>query len=262
MAYSSLLLRRLERGHVQAYPFPYLIKENAIDESLYAKLVSEFPSLEIFTQKPETGVRYDLVADREHSQEQKKGYDFLVRHSKVWAEFLREIKSRLFVEECFDLFREALEMHNPSLLRKPRIVVKNESVPSGLRRFIKLTHRFFETLRVSVNICTIPQGPYELPPHHDTATNLFSVLFYLRSPKDKETEGGSLCLHSKIQDIQLPKKPQPQSLELYKEVTYEPNKLLMFLNTRSAYHSVSQLKPSRYPRNFIYVGILGCRNLW
>lgn len=255
------LLRRLTPAEVQPYPFPHIVKENALDEDLYAQLVAEFPPTSAFTQEPRDGLRYDLSPSPEYSAQSNKGYSDLMRRSKVWGELITQSKTGQFVEESIDLFRGSLEVHNPRFLKRPRLFV-GESRSSIAQRLAATVSRFVALTYVTMNIATIPRGPYDLAPHHDTHNKLFSLVLYLRHPEDWETEGGSLCLWAKKRALALPKKPPPGDLEPYRTVEYQPNTIVMFINNRSAYYSVSRLQTALYPRNFVYLGVEVYRYIW
>ena len=76
--------------------------------------------------------------------------------------------------------------------------------------------------------------------HVDKPNKIFVLLLYMRHNKDT-TPGGHLNLHSSLDS-------EPEV-----ECKYDKNKIIAFLNHKSAFHSVTHRPRNLYPRRFINI---------
>ena len=97
--------------------------------------------------------------------------------------------------------------------------------------------------------------------HTDHGDKLFSGLFYLRRPEDDST-GGNLQIHrwkdgySHLQKrILYQEGVNPKHTELVKEISYENNVFVLFINSLDALHAVTPRQLTEHDRTFVnFVG--------
>jgi hypothetical protein len=236
------LLRRASPAHVCWEPYPHLVIEDALDESVYALLESTYPDESIIRS-----------AKQVHHRDQLQAFEGLTHPDvhPVWRAFMRWHVSSDFYQQWARLFQPWISALYPWLeVEKDRPLA---DFTCGLRD---------PGAAVLPDVCLDCQpGLNHLnhtpvsyrSAHLDAANKLLTGLFYMRLPGDDAT-GGDFQLHRLLH-------PQPQmdspttipedQLEVVKTIPYRRNTAVFFLNSPVSIHGVSVRNPTPVPRRLV-----------
>jgi hypothetical protein len=243
------LLSKVQASDVITEPFPHIVVKDALDEDLCAKLMAEYPSIDTLKQSRDnlptttfSNVRFHYLAEDTFNDEQI---------SSTWKEFIRLHSSSLFFQQFITLFKEPILKFYPNFEQE---YGSFDSLTSGIRKIDT-----FETSDVLLDALICVNTPVTHRPtsvraaHIDFPDKLFVGLFYLRDPKDDST-GGDLELYKfkngKPQGFRSNALPS-YAIEFCKEIKYERNVLVLFLNSIYSVHGVTVRSVTNYPRYFV-----------
>lgn len=236
---TELLTERCSRGDVSMYPFPHIVKTDALSVELFSELSREFPPL------PEgvgENVRVNLNVDNLPADH--RGL------SPAWRAFFAAHTSTAFFESIRDLFA--------GTRAAPWLGVFGGKICQRvLDSSLQLSAAPLPTLRIHARMQfqlayhTGASSSAEVQsPHTDLPNKLFTCLFYMRAADDLST-GGSLDLHERLTPSAA-KRLGPGDSRVVKSVPYGANTLVLFPNSVEAVHSVSQRSASTAPRRFCF----------
>jgi hypothetical protein len=243
------LLTHLCPEDVVLDPFPHLVARNVLTATLARQLTSEYPP-EDWVIRANPGVpsrsnkRLDIYAGdvADHPQ-----------ISPLWKRLIAEQSSARFFHHAVRLFGPALRERYPALAERFGEQLKTARV--GLRfRDTYQDHDVLMDAGVSINtpVSAIPTSVREA--HLDLPTKLFSGLYYLRPPEDRDTRGGDLQLcRYRVEKSRRFRRydVDPACVETVETIPYGNNVLVMFLNTIDSLHAVTPRLPTSHTRRFV-----------
>jgi hypothetical protein len=253
------VLARATKDHVVTDPFPHIIIENALDESLYRRLSDEFPPLKTFVAQE------NRLANSKYAQMSE---ECLAKPdiSPLWKDFIRHHTSAAFFGEVVTVFGDHLHAYFEEVenaLGKP---FKDMTV--GLRReeYLVPNMRFPHDVVLDCQ----PQLDYSFTarpfrgPHVDSATELYAGLLYMREAGDDSTGGALALWRAKDESVVFPGSRSfrfdqkggvvdRDKLELVYEIPYRANCLVMFVNSWRSLHCAQTRSPTLYPRRAVNI---------
>jgi hypothetical protein len=204
---------------VQLYPFPHIVVPQCLPMDLFNELAATFPEEQILPEQYDEGVRIDL-----HSRHALKQLD------GTWLEFVKRHTGHEFWLEVYGLFRDALHLVYPMLEMVYGDPREWPCAPRGTAESIMQME-----CQPGVNTPQTKPGRVR-GPHLDNPIELYGGLLYMG-----EGEGGDLEVQRLIKPPEFHGKLeiQDECVETITVVPYEPNTLVMFINTPTSIHSVT-----------------------
>ena len=238
---------------IDLQPFPHIIIHNALPDDVAKELTTTFP-LDLFAAYKAK------LADTNN-----KRVDITIAASRsieaippIWRAFLEYHSSTAFLQEVLTLFGEPIIAKFPKYY--PNQTALN-NLTSGLKGIDDFRQADF-LLDTAISINTpVREVSAVRAIHTDHGDKLFSGLFYLRRPEDDST-GGNLQIHrwkdgySQLQKrILYQEGVNPSHTELVKEIWYENNVFVLFINSLDALHAVTPRQLTEHDRTFVnFVG--------
>ena len=257
MSHNNLsILSHANKQDIQNEPYPYIVIKNALDINIFEQLQKEYPNIDVIIN---------------HREKKDTWYDYptcLALHnpqvSPLWKEFLAYHTSNAFYQEIVDLFDIELRKTYPEIktilgkewgdlttsMRLPGAASNKQNYETDLSLETQFYVNFTQKVR------TI-RGP-----HIDRPTELYAALLYFREEND-DSIGGDLQVNSAKQPIALypnansvkvdclPMEISDDKVDVVNTIKYEPNTMVLFLNTNKSIHAVSQRSPTIIPRKHI-----------
>jgi len=244
------LLSKVKKSDVFIDPFPHIIVKDALEEELFLKLVSEFPSISTISKGIENeGI--DLLSSniRIHYLAKEVISDDTI--TPLWKDFISLHTSSYFLHEFIYVFKEHILQIYPQFEHE---YGSFETLISGIRKLdtFVMADVLLDAI-ISINTPVVNKPTSIRKAHVDLPDKLFAGLFYMRDPEDRST-GGNL-------EIYRFKKGKPCGfkncevddlyVERVKTIEYEQNVLVLFLNSSYSLHGVSVRSLTEYPRYFV-----------
>lgn len=250
------ILSHANKQDVQTEPYPYIVIRNALDAAIFEQLQKEFPSPDVvINQREKKDTWYDYPACLALQNNQV---------SPLWKEFLTYHSSNAFYQEVINLFELELQKNYPEMktilgkdwsglstsMRLPGAANNKQNYATD----VSLETQFYVNLTSEVRAV---RGP-----HVDRPTELYAALLYFREEND-DSIGGDLQINSaknasdlfpdsvSVKVDKLPMEISSDKVDVVSTIKYEPNTLVLFLNTYKSIHSVSQRSPTPIPRKHI-----------
>ena len=230
------VLGKAKKEDVKTDPFPYLVIENALDDSYYAELEASYPSDEMIsdTSCMENNTRYQLSA---------KDASTL---PEVWKEFVEYHTSQSFYDEFISLFASHLP-NRLSWASRSNVYTRKVGLP-------KTPSDLSTDCQIGIN-SPVSEASTVKGPHVDNRVELYAGLFYMRTDED-DSKGGSLeifrpkdpsmkIIHKEEMDLSL--------LEKTDEVPYQKNTLAIFLCSKYSIHGVSPRSVTNHSRRLVNI---------
>jgi len=250
------VLQSADASHVRMDPYPHVIIENALPESLYAELDSSFPESLLMSDHPTVG------DDRGHTRRYSSQSALNERQlNNAWLEFFAEHVSESFYRRVTnDILADAIRHHYPD---QAQSILDGEVTPrQHTNQAISSTPIITDCQLVLNEI--MPHDRTSRTPHLDAATEIYAALLYMR-PRDETGQGGDL-------DIYASRAPKPiirpdtygnrevmsMSVRHVSSCPYQANTLVLFLNCRHGVHGVRPMQnQSRARRSVNIIGEYG-----
>jgi hypothetical protein len=243
------LLSKVQASDVITEPFPHIIVKDALEEDIYLKLVTEFPSIATLNKGVDNKGK-DLSSNKRlHYLAKESLIDAQI--TPLWKEFLALHTSSTFLQEFLHIFKEPILQMYPDFEKK---YGSFKTVRAGLRKVDT-----FETADVlldaliSINTPVVTKPTAVRRAHIDLPDKLFAGLFYMREPQDIST-GGDL-------EIYKFKNGKPYGfrkcesaaryVEYVKTIKYERNLFVLFINSINSLHGVTVRSLTNCPRYFV-----------
>jgi len=263
------VLNKAAQAEKHLDPFPYAVIRNALPDDIFAGLSAAYPRIETIAG---SGV---LKNNTLYLKSAREVVDDPV-YPAPWRAFFAYHCSRAFYLESLNFWREELRATHAAVEHTHG---KNfDDFTCGMRRLgdrdnpenraedIQLDCQF--GVNSPVEHVTSVRGP-----HVDTRYKLFAAILYFRTDGD-DSSGGDLEFY-RYRDPALRFRPgepidagfvnrcparalnriEPAYVEKVTTFNYEPNTLVMWLNTPQSIHGVSPRARTRWPRR--YVNFLG-----
>lgn len=229
---------------VVAEPFPYLVVRDALCEERCARLISEFPPLDVVSQGREMGsnLRYSMSAHEALAAPEMP---------PVWRELIEQHISQEFLDGLTRLFGSHILRMYPSFERD---YAPLDELRVGVRRLDDHSSSDVRLdAQISINTPVLEQPNSVRECHLDAPNKLFVGLFYLRTDDD-DSEGGDL-------EISRWRRDAPRGLrgrmayrrftEVIETVPYARNTLILFVNSPYSLHGVTVRTRTKAPRLFL-----------
>ncbi|MFT4581414.1 MAG: hypothetical protein ACI915_000146 [Gammaproteobacteria bacterium] len=254
---------------IRIEPFPHVVIHNALPDNEFAILSQTYPSIETIAGGEPL---------KNNTLYLKSALDVIdtPAYSQSWRDFFAYHCSREFYSEVIALWQEVLDETHPAIdaqygksfadftcgIRRPGA----EENPANKLEDIQLDCQF--GVNSPVRKVTSVRGP-----HVDTRYKLFAALLYFRIEGD-DSSGGELEFYrycdpamryraGQAVDSEFVKKGpfralnriESKHVEKTQTLSYEPNTLVMWINSPHAVHGVSPRDVTTSPRR--YVNFLG-----
>jgi hypothetical protein len=263
------VLSKATPSDIRFEPFPHVVIRNALPDDEFARLSQTYPSIETIAGSGPL---------KNNTLYLKSALDVIDTpdYSESWQNFFAYHCSREFYLEAIALWQGVLDNTHPSIaahygkefaqfscgIRRPGA----EQNPANKLEDIQLDCQF--GVNSPVQKVTSVRGP-----HVDTRYKLFAALLYFRVEGD-DSSGGELEFYrycdptmryrtGQAVDSKFVRKGpfralnriEPKYVEKTQTLSYEPNTLVMWLNSPHSVHGVSPRGVTNWPRR--YVNFLG-----
>ena len=235
------ILSNIEPEQVHIYPFPHLVVENAIDDSICNRLIDTFPTVQHFTGMDEysANTKIHLPASMTLNS------SFL---SDTWKRFLQEQLTNEAWSQIVRVFGDHFRDEYPDYESRWGKISEFQIGTRGTDDFsncqVLLDAQLSIHTRVLANPC-VDRGP-----HLKTREKPFEAYLLLK-PDEDPAEGGDFEIYSLRSGIKPVFGPQqvtdPLYVKLEKSIPYRKNTLIMFLNTSRSIQNYSIRCASDYP---------------
>jgi hypothetical protein len=212
-------------------PFPHVVVDGALEDSLYARLAASFPAI-VDGGAVENNAPYRMPASRLLSD---------VRVAECWKDFVRYHTSRAFFAEVLAVFGDALRSLHPSL---PSLDSARTSI-RGVEPFADVA--------LDCQPCwgsPVTRASSSDPCHVDRPVTLFAGLLYCRLPGD-DAVGGDLELYrfrGPERRYDATRHVDAALVEPVRRIPYAANRLVFFLQSAHSLHGVTERAVTSWPR--------------
>lgn len=247
------ILERLDPTQIVYRPFPYIRMRNALDPAYYAELAEAFPSLDRTAGArplPSNQVfrlpACDVLAD--------------AATPAIWREFFSYHCSGAFLTELTRFWRAAIAQEYPDIRYRFGKALEDLSCGPRYYRAKRPPEILRENMRTEVTLDTqfvvnspVIERSTVRGPHLDKPYKLFAGILYMRLPGDESNGGDLLLYRPKTQKPRFDRRQHidERFVDVFDEVKYEANSLVLWLNTPNAVHGVSPRSPTRVHRRYI-----------
>ena len=253
-------LYNLNKDNLNDLPFPILIQNNFLEELFFKKLNENFPE-DIFNDLSSERSRKNIKFNSEKLSK-------VIKNNEEWSKFYSILTSDYFLLDILRVFENNLnnlktQLNLSSIKFYEHIDLSEKKVNNFSstifvkKIYQKIRNKYLQmknirNLRIDLAIAQSEDNYYKTI-HTDNRSKLVSGLFYF-----SDMEGDS--------DFKIYRQKNPgnilnnnddldkSKLELFKSINIIPNKLLLFLNTPNAFHSVDPVATNK-KRNFVYFSI-------
>ena len=249
----------------------YKIIDNFIEEDHCKKLVLDAQNILNTNSEKEI-----LNNNRQLISSTSITYNNFISNSQSWLELNEKLHSNNFYQECLknlDINRNQFELSNfffkknlteiekkyKNLINKKFSYLKTGSLMKLLsyRIYKQILFRMKFLLKRKINLeliydFSISRKGYKREIHRDSDSRIIVFLLYLNTLKDN-IEGGNLNLHElKNKTLNsIPPQPQSSDCNLIHSINPKAGRLVLFLNSTDAFHSVSEMVGNQ-DRYFLY----------
>ena len=245
------VLGRVNPASIVMKPFPHLVVPEALAPDYYQALASAYPGMSTIagTDELANNRAYRMIAPK------------ALQHSAVvpiWREFLAYHCSDAYLGELLRFWGDAISGEYPGFERTVGKPIAD--LRGTMRQYSRRGQYDPENLSSDVMLdCQfVANSPVRTPstvrgPHLDRPYTLFAALLYFRDPAD-DSEGGDLEFYrSRGAGGRFDARYHvaPEAVEAFRRIRYEPNTLVMWLNTPQALHGVTPRSVTEAPRRYV-----------
>lgn len=240
------VLKRATSKDVKTDPFPHLSVEGALPKDYYRRLASSFPGRRMMLEGQEREQNFALAYS---------GIDALIEpevYPPEWVAFMAYHLSDAFFRDILKLFVGHFRTIYPDFER--RMGKRFEDMTVGPRVADAKTD-----IRLDCQFCV--NSPVTTPssvrgPHIDGSRKLFNALLYLRLDEDDSVGGDFELYRPKGTPLTFGARGDAygvpdEQVQPVKCVPYRANTLVLFLNSLSSLHGVTQRGITPHPRQYI-----------
>jgi hypothetical protein len=243
------ILKNRTKAQIMRYPFPHIIVNNALAPDYYAELEANYPSLQTVAGE----------GDLKNNHAYFRSAELTVDNPDIapmWREFFAYHTSAEWFAEVLSFWGEEIARIHPGLTENFGKPIDEFTV--GMRREGKLRNSHNAATDVVLDCLFGNNSPVTADssvrgPHVDSSRKLFSGLLYMRAADD-DSKGGAFEFY-KLHKRKYPKyrrKAIPNRyVDKVKELPYQANTLVMWLNSGLSLHGVSQRSKTQHPRRYI-----------
>ena len=215
-------------------PFPIGLAKPLMDDSLYAELVDNYPSQELFTYLAKVGHKYTLSEKFNPRQ-----YEQLIRSAPVWKELHGWIKSDEFIIGVLD----ALKDHHIDLGYR-----LNDSTGQRLSRLVKdiaqgrISPRS-SRLGARFEFSMLPADGGHILPHTDSPSKIVTLIVSMLHEGEWDPAFGGGTDVNQPKDVrhsfnQLNDQAGFEDMAVLDTFEFTPNQAVIFVKTFNSWHSV------------------------
>ena len=246
---SLSILQKANNFSLELNPFPHLIIQNALPQELANTLTKNFPISSF--QANANNTRFDISASK---------LSEIKDLANPWKEFIKFHTSQEFFYELIKIFGNEIIKKNDRYFSS---LADLQNMRVGTRNIDSLENcDIFLDTQISINSAVQSKGAVRKV-HTDHTNKLFSGLLYLRQPNDN-SEGGALNLYKwkegyteKDKVKHYKESLDERHIDFYKQVKYENNVCIIFLNSIDALHAVTPRQITSHERTFVnFIGEL------
>ena len=267
---------------VAADPFPHVVKQGILPQSIFDALRADFPDAGIFKGQSDshgavgsrTGSGFDIYRG-------DSAFDALAAGSPAWRQFADYINSEAFADTFRETFAEHLdqigltvkirESHVDPDFIEPREVMSETATladkvaltTGALLRPFRRPKAVELFTRLDIHKST---GGYAKPPHCDRPNRLCSLIVYFTDAEAINMDGGDLLLfkHKQKKPVtEYERHPKPEDVTLVAQLRPKANLGVFFPCQNNSYHGVTPVLSKGLERDFLYINISGRpRSLW
>ena len=240
------LLQNYKVEDLRVNPFPYLVIENALPDSICEELLSTYPSPESQgVDQSQNNLRWSTKA---------RDLPKVPGLASIWAEIIAYHTSQAFLDEVLNVFQSSLlsmyTHHFPDVDSLLGSTAVTRDISTSSKGALALD------AQVSGNTPTsLPSAPRGV--HFDSPNALYGGLYYLRDHQDNSL-GGDLQIWKWADKYNYRKKSGEyreavprKHVELVETVPYKLNTFVLFINSIDSLHSVTIRQPTNHTRKFI-----------
>lgn len=215
-------------------PFPIGLIKPVMDQTFYARLIQDFPSIEHFVHVEEFGNKYSLS-----EKFNAKKYTEIVKNHPTWQEFHHWVKSRNFLHETLN----ALRLHHIDLGVSPDITLSTQ-IGRILRAFFRTrSTRIPHRLRSRFEFAMLPAAGGNVLPHTDSPGKIITfVISIVRDGEWNQNHGGGTDVNQPVRVELLFNQKNRQArfedMEILDTYEFTPNQAVVFVKTFNSWHSV------------------------
>ena len=247
------ILADLKPENIIYAPYPYIAIPDALEPAYYQELAAAFPNLErIAGQKPLANNKvYRLPACEVLADPAIPA---------IWREFFEYHCSGQFLQECIAFWHTAIEREYPAIeawFGKPLAQLTSarrhysssrppEHMPENMQADVMMDCQF--VVNSPVTSPSTVRGP-----HLDKPFKLFAGLLYFRHPDDRSTGSDLTIYRFKTQRYYFDRRQHlaDRFVEPVADIPYQPNMLILWLNTPRSLHGVTPRSVTPVPRRYI-----------
>jgi len=246
------VLESITRADIRYYPFPHIVVENCLPADYYRKLSQEYPSDETILDL--SGARSGQV--RQNSRNDLSAHQALKHASSLspaWQEFVRHHVSS-------DLFRQLVSLLGPEIKATHPAIESQlghplEECTTGVRFDPDLdTGEISLDCQIGINTPTTQKSSVRRV-HTDATEELFAMLLYFRR-EDDFSKGGELEIFRwkrGTQRLFVGEAVDEADAVLVSKVPYAANTLVIFINSDTSLHAVSEREPTPISRRLVNI---------
>lgn len=242
------VLQKVNSTHVRMHPFPHIVIEDALPQTLYDELDKTYPETLLNSDSP------NIMNDRGHTR-RYLSYRVLEdrKVSDAWLGFFDyHISQDFYKHVTHNVFGPAIKEYYPE---QYDAILNTPSVP---RRHVGQS----ETKTPIVTDCQFvmnnPLSANETSrtPHLDNPVEIYAALLYMKR-YDDECIGGDIQvyegLNGKKPEIFGKREARLDSIKMAGACPYKPNSVILFLNCRHGVHGVGSIQNQTKVRRSINI---------
>jgi len=264
----------LDKSKLVLDPFPHMIEDNFLSETLINNLVLNFPD-EVFES-------FDNHSKRTNININHPRFKIFLKNNKDWKKLKKILTNKKFISQIIDILKPSFKKFelNVNLERFYTYLSHNyekenmtlfERISHSLSTyFFKIRNYFLRILKIpSLRIdfqCARSKSGYSLVPHTDQRSKIIVILFYLNDMIDdqgKDISNLDLFKNKSNDSADWVRHPKEDEVSKFKSISIRKNKFLLMLNSKNSYHGVNKFNSENY-RKFIYLSlsITNFKNIW
>lgn len=243
-----LITKSLDTAQIRKEPFPHIIANNVLPETVLKQLTEGLPSLEDMTK----GVKYGSNRRLNYSASDIQAN---INLPDVWKMFVREHLGQPFLNDIVRLFGSYVPEYFPEFEQR---FGKLSELKAGIRPADKDSDAdVLLDCQLAVNTPVTIGGTTVRSAHIDCPKKLFVGLLYLRLEEDESSGGDLLFYRAKTESPPMDetRTVSANHVEVVEQIPYRSNTLVLFLNTPKSFHGVSTR--SRTPCHRMFINLLG-----
>ncbi|WP_308910172.1 2OG-Fe(II) oxygenase [Pseudokordiimonas caeni] len=262
-------------SEVKQAPFPHIVSDRILEESLFNALRADYPDASIFEgQKGVSGMSGSRTGQGFDIYRGDEAYSALMAKSEAWREFDAYINSRTFVEKFVELFGDRLadtgcsveispDKYERDYIEPRHVMTAHETLKSKIldlgRHILPKKARKPVPLFSRLDIHKALTG-YAKQVHCDRPNRLCSLIIYFTDADEAGIVGGDLTIHQHKVDkpfTEYERHPKPEDAPVIAKLRPKKNRGVFFPCCNNSYHGVTAVETQGKERDYLYINISG-----